>query len=122
MYKEGLSSSTVKNYLAAIRHTQIALGLDDPHMGEMRHLEYVMKRLASAGPQRPHLLITPDILRRMKVEWERAPERRDASMLWVAATMCFFGFLRAGEVVVPSDMMYDAARHLSFGGVRVDSY
>ena len=26
---------------------------------------------------------------------------RDYIMLWVAAYMCFFGFMRAGELVVP---------------------
>ena len=34
--------------------------------------------------------------------------------------MCFFGFLRAGEVVVPSDSQYDSSVHLSHGDVRVD--
>ena len=33
MYKEKLSGGTVKSYLAAVRHIQIALGLGDPHMG-----------------------------------------------------------------------------------------
>ena len=38
--------------------------------------------------------------------------------LCAAACMCFLGFLRAGEVVVPSEMACDTAVHL---GVRVDS-
>ena len=37
------------------------------------------------------------------------------------ACMCLFGFLRTGEVVVPSETAYDAAVHLSVGDVRVDS-
>ena len=32
-----------------------------------------------------------------------------------------FGFLRAGEVVVPSDSGYDSCVHLSYGDVRVDA-
>ena len=43
LYQEKLSASTVKNYLAAVRFAQIALGLGDPCMGEMPHLEYVVK-------------------------------------------------------------------------------
>ena len=35
--------------------------------------------------------------------------------------MCFFGFLRTGEVVVPSDLGYDPAVHLSYGDVKVDA-
>ena len=33
----------------------------------------------------------------------------------------FFGFLRSGEVVVPSDLAYDSTVHLSFGDMRMDS-
>lgn len=43
MYTSNLASSTVKNYLAAVRHSQIALGMGDPHMGGMPQLEYVLK-------------------------------------------------------------------------------
>jgi len=37
------SSRTIKSYLAAVRHSQIALGLGDPHVGDMPQLEYVSK-------------------------------------------------------------------------------
>lgn len=43
-------------------------------------------------------------------------------MLWVAATLCFFGFLRTGEVVVPADGAFDPLRHLAYGDVRIDDY
>ena len=35
--------------------------------------------------------------------------------------MCFCGFLRSGEVVVPSQAGYDPAFHLSYGDVMVDN-
>ena len=44
----------------------------------------------------------------------------DAAMLWAASCMCF-GFLRSGDVVVPSDAGYDQSCHLSVGDVGVDS-
>ena len=34
--------------------------------------------------------------------------------------MCFFGFLRAGEVVIPDDTSYDKAIHLSYGDVALN--
>jgi hypothetical protein len=46
---------------------------------------------------------------------------RDMAMLWVAAIMCFFGFLRFGEVVAPSDSGFDSSRHLTYTDVNVDS-
>ena len=42
-------------------------------------------------------------------------------MLWAAACICFFGFLRSGEVVVPSQSAYDSAVHLSIGDVRLEN-
>ena len=38
MYQEGLSVGTMKSYLAAVRHAQIALGLGDPVMVRMPQL------------------------------------------------------------------------------------
>ena len=35
LFQEGLSASTVKGYLSAVRHAQISLGLGDPRMGDM---------------------------------------------------------------------------------------
>ena len=42
-------------------------------------------------------------------------------MLWAAATMCFFGFLRSGEVAVPSDRAFDPSVQLAYADVRIDS-
>ena len=124
LHWEGLSGSTVKNYLAAVRHSQISLGWGDPNIGGMPRLDYVvkgLKRLASTN-QRPRLPITPEILQHLKVVWETLPNQRDAAMLWAAATMCFFGFLRVGEAVSPSDSGFDPASHLTFSDVRRDTH
>ena len=124
LFREGLSSGTIKSYLAAVRHSQIALGLGDPHAGDMPQLEYVSKgakKMTASRSARPRLPITPGILRQLRQFWQARPNRHDALMLWAAACMCFFGFLRAGEVVVPSESEYDPSVHLSQGDVRVDS-
>ena len=42
-------------------------------------------------------------------------------MLWAACTTCFFGFLRSGEIVTPSQKEYDPGVHLSYGDVTVDN-
>lgn len=47
---------------------------------------------------------------------------QDASMLWAVATVCFFGFLRSGEVCTPSDTKFEPAVHLAYGDVRVNDY
>jgi len=43
----------------------------------------------------------------------------DAVMLWAAA-LCFFGFLRSREIMVPSDSAYGEGAHLSFEDISVD--
>ncbi len=42
-------------------------------------------------------------------------------MLWVAATLCSFGFHRVGEVVVPSDSGFDPAVHLAYEDIRINN-
>ena len=85
----------------------------------MPQLEYALKgvkRLSTKGC-RKRLPITPDILRKLKAVW---PKARDCKMLWAASCLCFFAFLRSGEVVSPSARCYDATTHLCFEDVRVD--
>lgn len=43
-------------------------------------------------------------------------------MLWAACCTCYFGFLRSGEVCVPSAKEYDSSAHLSIGDIAVDSH
>ena len=124
LYKENLAGGTVKSYLAAIRHSQISLGLGDPNMGRMIRLEYVvkgLKRKATQAARRVRLPITPTILGQLKRVWQKRRDRRDTSMLWAAATMCFFGFLRAGEVVTSGNRVFDPASNLAYGDVRLDN-
>ena len=124
LHREGLAPVTVKGYLAAVRYSQIGLGLGDPHIGDMPQLEYVvkgLKRMYGPASSRTRLPITPELLWQLRNVWAKWPERRDASMLWAAACMCFFGFLRVGEVVIPSDSSFDPSVHLAQGDVRVDS-
>ena len=114
----------VKGYLAAVRHSPIGLGLGDPHIGDMPQLEYVvngLKQMYCPASSRTRLPITPELLWQLRSVWATWPQRRDASMLWAAACMCFFGFLRAGEVAIPSDSSFDPSVHMAQGDVQVDS-
>ena len=67
------------------------------------------------------LLITPDILCKLKESWEKDSLNPDCIMLWAASCTCFFGFLWSGEVTVPSLKEYDPEGHLSEGDVSLDS-
>ena len=41
-------------------------------------------------------------------------------MLWAASLLCFFGFLRSGEITVPADAGFDEGAHLTFNDISVD--
>ena len=124
LHKDRISLGTAKSYLSALRHSQIALGLGDPRIGEMVQLEYVLKGLKrKTAPQatRTRLPITPDTLRKLGKAWDALLSPFDAAMLWAAACMCFFEFLQSGEVVIPADSAFDPTAHLAYGDVREDS-
>lgn len=113
----------MKSYLAAVRFEQISHGMGNPDMASMPKLEYVLRGAKKKIPAstRQRLPITPHILLQLKQVWKRDQAKRDAQMLWAAACLCFFGFLRSGEVVTPSETTYDSQTHLCFSDVKVDS-
>ena len=42
-------------------------------------------------------------------------------MLWAVCCIAFIGFLRIGEMVVPSNSAYDPSVHLSLTDIAVDN-
>ena len=121
---QSLCHNTIKSYLAAIRHLHIAEGHGDPHIHEMARLEQVLKGIKmvqSRGPKRAERLpITPRMLVKLKEAWASGASKFDAQMLWAAASLCFFGFMRSGELTIRSVSSYDESAHLSFNDVAVD--
>jgi len=52
LYKEGLSTGTVKSYLSAARYIQVSMGSENPNITGMLQLEFALKgfkRLAGSG-------------------------------------------------------------------------
>ena len=124
LYQTGVTAGTITSYLSAVRYTQISLGLGDPHAASMPQLEYVVKgakRKTAARGSRPRLPITGQILTSLIGVWENESDQFNGSMLWATACMCFFGILRVGEIVVPSDRQFDSTLHLTVDDVLVES-
>lgn len=65
------------------------------------------------------LPVSIEILGKMREVWQ-VEATYDSEMLWAAASLCFFGFLRSGELTVPSESGYDAGAHLGVQDVSVD--
>ena len=116
----------MKSYLSAVRHFQIMSGLGDPFASEMPRLQYVLKGARverskfTPGAKRSRLPITPAILLRMKDVLNRSGSDYNNIMLWAAVCTCYFGFLRSGEITVPSLSAYCSKSHLTMNDVSVD--
>ena len=123
---KGISHQSIKGYLSAIRHQQISLDHPNPYICKMPKLEQVIKGIKGiqtkqGSTPRTRLPITPTILLKLREFWELNARSFDHIMLWAAACLCFFGFLRCGEITVPSTTSYDPGAHLSVGDIAVDN-
>ena len=66
------------------------------------------------------LPITRTILQKMFDFLQPQLQEFDSVMLWAAASTCFFGFMRAGELSIPSAEAFDPTTHLCFGDLSID--
>ena len=119
-----VSHTSIKCYLAALRHLHIERELGDPNISMMPKLELVIRgvRRAQSVNKKPSLRqpITPGLLSKMRQTWLVRHKSWDGRMLWAASTLCFFGFLRSGEITVPDDSSFNDTSHLTFEDVAVD--
>ena len=125
--KEGIKHQTIKSYLSGIRCLQIQLGLGNPFAITLPRLECVLlgiKRVEVRGGNATHtrLPFTIDILQCLYEVWLGQPVWVEGVMIWAAACIEFFGFLRAGEFTVPSAEAYDPDMHLNLSDIALDSH
>ena len=100
----GLQHRTIKSYMAGVRHLHIEDGMGDPFVSPLPRLHYVMRGVkrhqgeaGKSGQER--LPFTPDILPKEDQVCAIAGSRHCH-----AVGSMLPGFLRAGELTMPSDI------------------
>ena len=107
--KQNIMHSTIKVYLSAVRHLHIENHLPDPNISSMMRLEQVVKGVKRdqacklPSNQRTRLPITAELMKKMKSILLKNCTDEDNIMLWAAMSLCFFGFLRAGEMTLETE-------------------
>ena len=120
---EGLSYSSIRQYLAELCHHQILSGGGDPALSSFVRLHYVLHGAHRSLPSsvRPRRLpITPDILCTLHSYWSSYAQDADAVCLWAACCVAFFAFLRVGEFTCHSWSSFTPSV-LSLADVAIDS-
>ena len=103
--REGLTFSTIKGYLAALRNLQIIYELPSPFDTPTPKLDQVLRGIKITREKQgqvPHskLPVTPTVLRQVRAVWSDVGSGYTHTLLWAAATTCFFSFLRVGEITL----------------------
>ena len=108
-----------------MRFFEIINNGSDPFIKDMPRLQYVLRGIKSEEAKKnkqsnPRLPMTPALLTNVHRILLEDPSNFDNIMLWAASLVCYFGFLRSGEITIPSASSYDPAVHLSYGDISVD--
>ena len=124
--QKGLKWQSIKTYLAGTRHYLMLRDLTSPFVDErLPRLQLLLKGIkrqsASCSIIRPRLPISPSMLDKCFQVLAQEASNPDHIMLWAAMNLCFFGFLRSGEICCPSTSTFDPTWHLCVSDVAVDS-
>ena len=121
---KGLSFSTIRLYLSALRFYQIRYRGPDPSFTDWPQLHYSLRTIHRLQPThvRPACLpVTPDVLHQLYTVWSIQPVSYTNCMLWAACCLGFYAFLRSGEFTCPSRSTYVPSM-LSPTDITVDTH
>jgi hypothetical protein len=108
LYREGLKGTSIQVYLASIKSLHAHCGLIYPIVTPKLNLAVRGAKVLSSPPVRK-LPITFSVLCRI---FGVLSYHCDELLIKLAMAVAFFSCLRAGEVCVPDNMVFDAKKHL----------
>jgi hypothetical protein len=117
LFEQGLSGSTIRVYLSAIRSLHILSGNHYPT--DLSRVKLALKGAVRESPQPVRKLpITITILKNML---NHVSTRFDHTLLQAVMTLAFFGCFRLGEICIPDNVKFDCASHLCLGDVTINN-
>uniref|UniRef100_A0A1X7VKM6 Core-binding (CB) domain-containing protein n=1 Tax=Amphimedon queenslandica TaxID=400682 RepID=A0A1X7VKM6_AMPQE len=101
---QGFQSRSIASYLSALRHLQIAAGLQAPPTDSWPWLHYVTRGIKRSQclSNRTCFPITASIMRQLREYWPEAVPRQTSffnKLCWAVACSAFCGFFRLGELL-----------------------
>ena len=128
---QGLKSQSISVYLSSLRHLQVSSGFSPPRRCDWPRLQYVLKGIARCQPQAPlrRLPVTAAIMVKLQNTIPQVVQSpHEASLMWAACCLGYFGFMRSGEftsdsstapAVCVSDVAVDSHNHPSLLRVKL---
>jgi hypothetical protein len=116
LFEEGLSGSTIRVYLSAVRSLHILAGSQYP--ANLPRVKLALKGAIRETPAPVRKLpITINILKDLLLH---VNHRFDDKLIRAVTTLAFFGCFRMGELCIPDHAPFDSKSHLCVGDLSID--
>ena len=117
LFEQGLSGSTIRVYLSAVRSLHVLAG--SPYPRELLRVKLAMKGAVRETPLPVRKMpITITILQAMLTQ---VYNRFDKKLISAVITLAFFGCFRMGELCVSDGAPFNSSSHLCVGDVTIDT-
>ena len=122
----GLAHSSIKVYFSAIGNLHSAGSQHEAYQKSLtprleQLLRGIKKDQVSTRTPLVRFPITVEIMSQILSVLSKSPTNYQSIMMWAASCTAFFGFLRVGEMTVPSLEAFDEMRHLTLKDIALDS-
>jgi len=121
-----LSHSTLKSYLSAIKFMHTLRGFNCDYISKDSTISLLMKGVSKIALSLPSTnirrVVTIPLLITIGSKIARAPwDPLTKQVIWCAATTSFFGSLRLGEILAPSETEHSMLSDLTWNDVKASS-